>query len=92
MIGDPKDPTKPIPHPVVWKSTIKNLNIRTTTSKITYEAAYNYPLSGWMGFFVEFSFNGLENSVLTVTSETNVIPDTFPFEDCYGESCKGTLV
>ena len=50
------------------------------------------PLSGWFGFFLHLSFSGLENSVLEISSEVNIIPEVFPFSDCYQEQCYGRLV
>jgi hypothetical protein len=58
----------------------------------TYEATFAKPLTGWLGFYFQLSFPGANNTITTVTSETNVIPQTFPYPDCYGQSCLGTLV
>jgi hypothetical protein len=41
----------------------------------------------WTAFFLEFNYDGLD-----VTTGLNIIPNTFPYDDCYGESCNGTLV
>lgn len=79
-------------HPVLWKSTTKVLKSGGSKSKMTYEAAFEYPLNRWLGFFIQFTFQGLENSLLQVSTETNVIPDLYPFEDCYKEGCYGKLV
>jgi hypothetical protein len=39
------------------------------------------------------TFEGVDDgSVLEITTESNIIPDTFPFPDCHGDSCFGTLV
>jgi len=50
------------------------------------------PSSGWNAFFFELSFSGPDGSVLDLTSETLVIPDTFPSDDCHDEQCLGTIV
>jgi hypothetical protein len=63
-----------------------------TNEQITYEIAFKNPPSGWLGFFIEFYFAGLEDSVLQATTETNIIPDTYPFPDCRGQGCYGTLL
>jgi hypothetical protein len=49
-------------------------------------------VSGWFAFFIQLHFPGVEDTFLDVTTETNIIPETYPFPDCSGESCYGTLV
>lgn len=92
LIADPNDPNKPIPHPVVWFSTNKNIKITDNSNSVLYEIAFEKPLNKWLGFFLQFNFKSLENSVNIVTTETNIIPEFFPHEDCSRETCKGTLV
>ena len=41
----------------------------------------------WTAFFLEFNYDGLD-----LTTGLNIIPNTFPYEDCCGESCNGVLV
>ncbi len=50
------------------------------------------PNSGWEGFFIEVGFPGPDGTALQLTTETQIIPDTYPTNDCHGESCKGSLV
>ncbi|RMZ97242.1 autocrine proliferation repressor A-like [Brachionus plicatilis] len=92
VIADPNDSSKEIPHPVVWFSTDKNILTNETKSEIFYEIAFKKPYSGWLGFFLQFNFKGLDYSVNVVTTETNIVPETFPFDDCSRESCLGKLV
>lgn len=92
VIADPNDSSKEIPHPVIWFSTEKNILINETESEIIYETAFKKPFNGWLGFFLQFNFKGLDYSVNIVTTETNIIPETFPFEDCSRQSCTGKLV
>jgi hypothetical protein len=92
LIGDPKNPTQPIPHPVVWESITNIIAKNETTDRIVYKAAFLKPISGWLGFYFQFSFAGLESSVLEVSTEANIIPETYPFDDCTLDSCFGKLV
>ena len=92
LIADPNDPSKIIPHPVVWLSDSKIINTVVSKTTITYSVAFPIPLSGWQGFFFQLSFPGLDGTVLQVSTEVNIIPETYPFPDCYRESCQGTLV
>jgi hypothetical protein len=83
---------KPIPHPVIWESSKTVVQTVETSTQIKYQVAFLRPISGWFGFFIQFSFPGLDNTVLEVTTETNVIPETYPFPDCTTDSCYGKLV
>jgi hypothetical protein len=58
----------------------------------------------WTGFFIDFTFEkhaateGLGNwpvdlpGSIDFTTEVSIWPDTFPYEECYGEDCYGTLL
>ncbi|XP_059147483.1 autocrine proliferation repressor protein A-like [Physella acuta] len=84
-----KSPTSmdPVPHPVVWLSKSAN-----RISPTQFEASVDKPLFGWAGFFIQVQFAGVKGSTLEFTTEVNIVPDTFPFPDCSGASCYGTLV
>lgn len=77
---------------VVWESTKSVLHTQETPASITYKAAFVKPLIGWTAFFIQFNFPSVEESVIVVTTEANVIPETFPFPDCTLDSCFGKLV
>ena len=49
-------------------------------------------MSGWEGFFIQANFPGPDGTVLELTTETQIIPDTYPISDCYAANCTGTLV
>jgi len=38
------------------------------------------------------TFPGPQGYAIEFTTETKIVPDTFPFQDCYMDTCKGTLV
>ncbi len=87
------DPSKPQFNPSIWVSIKEIVKIVSqTTDQIVYEAAMEKPSSGWVAFYFQLAFPGLESSVVELTSEISVVPNTFPFADCYKESCLGTLV
>lgn len=46
----------------------------------------------WDGVFIQVTFPGPENTTLTLTTETLIIPNTYPIDPCLGEGCYGTLV
>ena len=89
---NPADPSKPLPNIVPWESTTRMISKTTTADYIQYEIAFPKPISGWFGFFLQLSFPGVDGAESILTTETNIIPETFPFEDCYREGCGGVLV
>jgi hypothetical protein len=51
------------------------------------------PTNGyWDAAFIEVTFPGREGSTLALTTETLIVPNTYPFSECVGEGCYGTLV
>lgn len=65
------------------------------------------PMGGWTGFFIDFTFEDPRPVVapgalgawpvnspgsLDMTTEVSIWPNTFPFEECSGEGCYGTLL
>jgi len=91
-ILDPNDPGKLIPNPVIWYSNSKIIQAKKTDDSIIYTAAFVNPLSGWLGFYFQLTFPGLEDTILEVSSEANIIPDIFPYDDCFQQDCFGKLV
>lgn len=41
---------------------------------------------------MQATFPGPENTRLTLTTETLIIPNIYPVDPCMGEQCYGTLV
>lgn len=78
--------------PITWTSTQEGILIEESSGQIKYTMVMPRPTTGWLGFFLEFSFQGLHGSVNKVTTEINIIPEWYPFEDCTKLSCVGTLV
>ena len=59
---------------------------------LTWTARKKAPESGgYMAFFVSMHFEDGDNSYEFTTS-TAVVPDEFPFNECQGDECLGTLV
>ncbi len=58
---------------------------------------YNYvtpmpPEGKWDAAFMQVTFSGPESVPLILTTETLIIPNTYPIGPCSGEQCYGTLV
>eukprot|EP00051_Salpingoeca_urceolata_P020759 m.315662 g.315662 ORF g.315662 m.315662 type:complete len:599 (-) comp19677_c5_seq3:2185-3981(-) len=74
-------------HPVLWKSQ-EVFQI----APMTWTVAFDAPEDRWRAFFIEVEFRGDTELPHIQTTQVNIIPDTFPFPDCSGPACKGTLV
>ncbi|XP_041363192.1 autocrine proliferation repressor protein A-like [Gigantopelta aegis] len=85
FVGGPDG--KPYPHPVLWYER-KVQSLGNNSYMIEFEA----PQNGWLAFLIQVAYPGVDDSVLEFTTETQIIPDTFPFPDCHGDGCHGTLV
>jgi len=83
--------------PVLWRPEVLNETVKGSN---TWVAKQNVPSRGWMGFFVEMTYPGLKpfynESKVThyhLTTQVSIIPrNKFPYDDCYGVDCYGTLV
>lgn len=63
-----------------------------TATTIVYSVTLASPTSGWEGFYIQVNFPGIDDTALELTTETQIIPDTYPTSDCHGDTCYGTLV
>jgi PhoPQ-activated pathogenicity-related protein len=91
MIVDPADPGKKIVNPVIWLTTPIVIEEQTATTTV-YSLTIENPMSGWEGFYIQVNFPGPDGTVLELTTETQIVPDTYPTNDCAGDTCYGTLV
>jgi len=85
---DPKGPPgAPAPHPVVYvKDKV------ASAKQGVYVAEYDNPPVGWINFFIEVTFPGNDVNNFEFTTQNFVIPDTYPYAQCSGLGCIGTLV
>lgn len=64
----------------------------TTSTTIVYSLTIENPIDGWEGFLIQVNFPGPDGTALELTTETQIIPDTYPTDDCHDTQCWGTLV
>jgi PhoPQ-activated pathogenicity-related protein len=64
----------------------------TSLNNGVYTVDYENPATGYLAFFIKVNLPGPEGRVYHLTSEANIIPATYPFPDCSGSGCYGTLV
>jgi len=78
---------RPLVQPNIWRqSDVQQVG------PLKYRAEFDFPFFGWKAFFIQMTFPGPNGTAIEFTTETNIIPDKFPFEDCVGHTCKGKLV
>lgn len=46
----------------------------------------------YAAFFIETQWNLVPGLTMRLTTEVHTAPDNYPFPECYGDSCFGTLV
>eukprot|EP00850_Spirogloea_muscicola_P015498 SM000119S25641 [mRNA] locus=s119:163756:167646:- [translate_table: standard] len=62
-------------------------------SHFEYVAEMAAPTTGYVAFFIEVRFRGLRPFLPFIsTTEAVILPQHFPFPNCYGQDCRGTLV
>lgn len=58
-----------------------------------YIAEMPMPDQGWRAWFAEVHFKqGVGIAPYIFSTQVDILPDTFPFPDCHGAGCKGTLL
>ncbi|KAL5017808.1 hypothetical protein ScPMuIL_003530 [Solemya velum] len=87
LIKDPAS-SNVLPNPVMWyEKPVESLGNNT------YRVAFRNPTQSWLAFFVKVTFaGGTLHDVIELTTETLILPTTFPFPDCHGAGCMGRLV
>lgn len=91
LIANPNQPGKSMVNPVIWIKSNVVIEQQTETT-VVYSVTLANPPSGWQGFYIQVDFPGSDDTVLELTTETQIIPDTYPTSDCHGDTCFGTLV
>ncbi|KAI8494776.1 hypothetical protein Bbelb_273810 [Branchiostoma belcheri] len=87
LVNQPPGAESPQPHPVIWlPEDVQHMG------NGTYVAEFDIPAVGWLAFFIQATFPAPHGTALEFTTEVHIIPETFPFPDCTGAACRGTLV
>eukprot|EP01013_Petalomonas_cantuscygni_P036986 TRINITY_DN67736_c0_g1_i1.p1 TRINITY_DN67736_c0_g1~~TRINITY_DN67736_c0_g1_i1.p1 ORF type:complete len:526 (-),score=77.60 TRINITY_DN67736_c0_g1_i1:197-1723(-) len=80
--------------PILWFSDHPKPTNSTPTG-LTYRVQHDKPsVGGWRAFYFDVEFpsdTGLRVNY-RFTSQAMIVPRTFPFPDCHGAACLGTLV
>jgi PhoPQ-activated pathogenicity-related protein len=75
--------------PIIWKTTDKVEKIGPNS----YRAHFDAPKQGWRSFLISLQWdNPTGPDDFLFTSPASVVPTTYPFPDCHGDGCYGTLV
>ena len=89
LIAGP-DPNNPTPQLILWKKKEANHQ-----GYLTYRGEIDVPTVGWSGCFLEATYELHMNGklhILQLSTQVNIVPNTFPYPDCHGVGCKGKLV
>ncbi|CAF4941810.1 unnamed protein product [Rotaria sp. Silwood1] len=90
------DPTtgQIVVNPVKWVEMKENMEIsKVGQSSIIYTYTAPMPPDGyWYGILMQATFPGPHGTALNLTTETLIIPNTFPVGPCSEEQCYGNLV
>ena len=89
------DPTtnQSVANPVVWLEMNGTEISQSDPSTIIYKyVTAILPDGFWDRVFMQVTFPGPENTTLTLTTETLILPDTCPVGPCTDEECYGKLV
>ncbi|XP_046562184.1 autocrine proliferation repressor protein A-like [Haliotis rubra] len=85
--ADPNNPDGFLPQLVVWiKDDVEFMG------EWVYRATFKNPPEGWLAFYMEATFPGPGVTNFEFCSETMIIPNTYPFPECHGADCLGSLV
>ena len=82
---------------VLWTQSPELAPTSSNSTLIVYDFLGEAPASGaagdWSGFVIEMIWPGaLNNTHFRVSTAVSILPQTFPYPDCYAESCAGPLV
>ncbi|KAL2636439.1 hypothetical protein R1flu_007918 [Riccia fluitans] len=80
--------------PVYFESrVISPTDLSNDDGMINYYASLSTPKEGYGAFFVEMRFAGPKPlTPFIVTTPAVIVPNYFPYGDCYGSDCRGKLV
>jgi PhoPQ-activated pathogenicity-related protein len=77
----------PVPSNVVWtESPVTDLGDGR------YSVSFDSPASGYLAFFIKIRLPGPDGREFVMSTEANIIPPSFPYADCSGSECQGTLI
>jgi PhoPQ-activated pathogenicity-related protein len=75
--------------PLLWNTTTSGV---VKVDNFTYRGIAPVPTEGWVVFMLEMQWDNPSGpDDFYFTSPASVLPNTFPFPDCHGTNCRGTL-
>lgn len=77
----------------LWTQSPELTPSSTNATTIVYDFLGTPQEGGWSAFVIEMIWDGaLNNTNFRVSTPVSILPQTFPFPDCYAETCAGPLV
>ena len=89
-VGSGPHHEKPFPSLSLWQSNIIEAN-----EEGMYCGNIEIPAAGegWNAFYLEGEFQSIDGkNTMAFTTDVSIVPQDYPFNECYGEECKGELV
>ncbi|CAF1441262.1 unnamed protein product [Adineta steineri] len=81
-----------VANPIVWANTGVQFQGQSGTTA-SYSLTVSIPTDGyWLATFIQATFDGRQGTTLTLTTETLILPNTYPVKECNDQECYGTLV
>ncbi|CAF3924773.1 unnamed protein product, partial [Adineta steineri] len=77
---------------VVWANAAVQIEAQTGTTT-TVAIAVSIPSNGyWIATFIQATFPGRDATTLSLTTESLILPNTYPVSECNDEECYAKLV
>ncbi|CAF4774177.1 unnamed protein product [Rotaria sp. Silwood1] len=81
-----------VANPVIWANTAVQFESQMG-STASYTLTVPIPTDGhWIAALIQATFPGREGTTLTLTTETIILPNTYPLKECHDQECYGELV
>ncbi|CAF3173165.1 unnamed protein product [Rotaria socialis] len=79
-------------NPIIWTNTAVQFEGQIGAT-ISYSLSVSIPRDGyWVAAFLQATFPGREGTTLILTTETLILPNTYPVKECHDQECYGQLV
>jgi len=87
-----------------WRLHVQNESFQVVSSGVEWKespakdvghgfrAEFANPSSGYRAFYIRATFAGPKGRVFYETTDIAVVPNNFPYPDCSGAACQGTLL
>ncbi|CAF3243804.1 unnamed protein product [Rotaria sp. Silwood2] len=80
-------------NPVTWANTGVQFEVGQIGSTASYSVTIPIPIDDyWIATFLQATFPGSQGIRMVLTTETLILPNTYPTPECHDQECYGQLV